>query len=67
MPVFYFYFLTYIEGAGKMHLRIKMLAAKPDDLSSIITMVRWKKRTNSSRLSSDFYLNVMELVSIYMK
>lgn len=51
-----------------MHLRVKVLAARPDDLSSIpITMARWKKRTDSSRLSSDFCLNVMDFVSIYMK
>lgn len=42
--------------AGEMAQGVKVLAAMPDDLSSIPRLTLWKKNTDSRELSSDFHM-----------
>ena len=42
--------------------RIKVLAARPDCLSSVLGTTRWKERTDSCKLSSDFHTHAITTV-----
>lgn len=47
-------------GASEMAHQIKALTAKPDDLSS--NVMKWKKRTNSCKQSSNLFIGTMTCV-----
>lgn len=45
-----------VTWASKMAQQVRMLAAKPKDLSSTLVPTEYRESTNFHRLSSDFYL-----------